>query len=300
MLRESGRETVTRPDAVTSVAGLAPFDLVLLSVRTFDVAAALPDVARVVGRSGVLLALQNGVGTEEEIARFLGRDRILAGTLTVRPGVDEPGLVTRYSTSGGVALSTLDGRPVPHWVVEAFASTGLPASAVADYRSLRWSKLLLNMLGAASTAILDIDMPDLVRDGALFRLEQLAFREAGRVVDALGARTVSLPGYPVPLARLAMRLPRPLAQPLIGPRLAGARGGQPPGMKADLQRGRTEIETLNGAVVREAARLRIPAPVNAALTELTLDLTAHGERRAAFRRNPDALLAYARARGARV
>jgi ketopantoate reductase len=71
-------------------------------------------------------------------------------------------------------------------------------------------------------------------------------------------------------------------------------------MKADLQRGRTEIETLNGAVVREAARLRIPAPVNAALTELTLDLTAHGERRAAFRRNPDALLAYARARGARV
>jgi 2-dehydropantoate 2-reductase len=171
---------------------------------------------------------------------------------------------------------------------------------VVDYRSLRWSKLLLNMLGAATSAILDMDMAELAANPDLFRLEQLAIREAGRVMDARKIRTVSLPGYPVPLLRLAMRWPRLLAQRAVARRLAGARRGRSPTARADIERGRSEIPFLNGAVAAAAGRLGLRAPVNAALTELVEELLIHPELRAQFRGRPERLLEYMRGRGVRV
>jgi 2-dehydropantoate 2-reductase len=214
--------------------------------------------------------------------------------------MDQPGVITRYSRSGGVALSTMNGSPVPTWIVDAFQATGLPTVLVDDYRSLRWSKLLLNMLGAATTAILDIEVAELVADPQLFRLEQLAFREAGRVMDAQAIKTATLPGYPVPLGRAVMRLPRPLAQRLIGPRMSRARGGHSPGMRADLKRGKTEIESYNGAIARVAHSLELTAPVNAALTALTNELATDAVRRGEFRGNKAEFLDYMRAHGVRI
>lgn len=300
IVREQGKDTVSHPLAESSLGGGSSYDLVMLTVRTFDVEAATGEVARALGKSGLLLALQNGVGPEEALARALGRDRILVGTLTVRPGMDHPGAITRYSQSGGIALASMNGSPVPLWIVDAFRATGLPTILVNDYRSLRWSKLLLNMLGAATTAILDIDVPELVKDPQLFRLEQLAFREAGRVMDAQGIRAVALPGYPVPAARTVMRLPRSLARRLIGPRMGRARGGHSPGMRADLQRGKTEIDSYNGAIARTALSLGMPTPVNAALTSLTHELTQHPDRRAVYHHNTVAFLTYMRSCGVRV
>jgi 2-dehydropantoate 2-reductase len=300
VVREAGADLLSRPQAESVVDGHASYDLVMLTVRTYDVEGAVPDVRRALGESGLLLAMQNGVGTEEDLANSIGRDRLVAGTLTVRPGMDEPGVITRYSRSGGVALAGMGSLPVPPWIVDTFRATGLPTVLVDDYRSLRWSKLLLNMLGAATSAILDIDVQELVADPQLFRLEQLAFREAGRVMDALGIKTVALPGYPVPLGRVVMRLPRPLAQRLIGPRMSRARGGHSPGMRGDLKRGKTEIDSYNGAIARAAHGLGLAAPVNVALTALTNDLAHDAERRAAFRGNTGEFLIYMRSHGVRI
>jgi 2-dehydropantoate 2-reductase len=299
-VREAGVDTVSHPGAESVLSDDRSYDLVMLTVRTYDVERTVPDLKRALGETGLLLAMQNGVGTEDDLAGSIGRDRLLAGTLTVRPGMDEPGVVTRYSRSGGVALAAMSSSPVPPWVVEAFRTTGLPTVLVDDYRSLRWSKLLLNMLGAATTAILDIDIQELVASPQLFRLEQLAFREAGRVMDAQGIKAVALPGYPVPLGRIVMRLPRSLAQRLIGPRMARARGGHSPGMRGDLKRGKTEIDSYNGAVARAAHARGLRAPVNAALTSLTHELAQHAERRQAFRSNIPEFLAYMRSHGVRI
>jgi 2-dehydropantoate 2-reductase len=291
-LQEAGESTVVRPAATSSAGDLPPCDLVILTVRAYDVERSLPEVQTLFEHGGLLLAMQNGVGSEELLADALGRDRVLAGALTVSAGMEQPGIITRYSTQGGVALSTMSGAPVPPWITAAFQESGLPTSVVADYRSLRWSKLLLNMIGAASTAILDIDMSALVNDAALFRVEQLALREAVRVMDAQRIQTVRLPGYPVPLMRLVMQLPRRLAQRLLGPRIGAARGGRAPTMRADMARGRTEVTFLNGAVADAADRLGIRAPVNTALSALTLELVRNPERREEFRGRPDALLDY--------
>lgn len=297
LVREMTDTVITHPIAVSSLEAVATADMVLLTVRTYDVVPAISQIEQLIGDRGVALAFQNGVGTEEVLARELGRERVLAATLTVSEGMENPGEITRYSRGGGVALASMDGEEVPGWIVDAFAATGLTTIVVQDYRSLRWSKLLLNMLGAATTAILDSDVGVVMADPELFRLEQKAFREAGRVMDALRIRTVKLPGYPVPLARSVMRLPRPLAQRLLGRKIASARSGRSPGMRADLKRGKTEAREFNGGIAAAGAEAGIATPVNAALADLTVRLAEHPEERKRFSGNPAALLGYMRIRG---
>ena len=300
VLRERDGELVTHPAAVTSSRDLPPSDLVILAVRAFDAAASIPDLRPLLGETGVLVAMQNGVGTEERLAAALGPERVLAGALTVSVEMPRPGIITRTSRSGGIALATMSGQAVPAWIVQLFQSTGLPTLVLDDYRSLRWSKLALNLLTAAASAILDMDVAALMAHPQLFRMEQLAVRETGRAMDAQGIATTALPGYPVPLLRLAMRWPRPLAQRVIAPRVVGARSGHSPGARGDMQRGRSEIPWLNGAVAEAAQRLGQRAPVNTALAELAAELTAHPERRAEYRGRPDRLLAYLREHGVRL
>jgi len=247
----------------------------------------------------VVVAMQNGVGTEETLADVLGRERVIAGTLTVSTGMQNAGTVVRHSSSGGLALASMTDTPPATWVQDLFAASRLPLEIIADYRRLRWSKLLLNMLGAATSGVLDIDMATLVRHPDLFRVEQLAFREAVHAMRAQGIAVVALPSYPVPLARAIMRLPRAPAQGLLAPRLAASRGGRAPKMREDMHRGRSEIRWLNGAVAHAAASLEEQSPVNAALTALVLDLTDDPALQESFRSRPDRLIEYLREHGAR-
>src|SRR5205085_9039074 len=97
VLREAGAETRVAVPAVMSSETLPPQDLIILGVRTYDVAHAVTEVRRLMGDRGQLLAMQNGVGTEEDLAAALGRDRVLVGTLTVSETMDHPGTITRTS-----------------------------------------------------------------------------------------------------------------------------------------------------------------------------------------------------------
>lgn len=297
IVRETPDKLVAHPEATTWADSVEPADVVVLAVRTYDVVPAIPDLQRVMGDTGIALAFQNGVGTDEMLMQHVGSGRLLAATLTVSVAMEEPAEITRHSRGGGVALASMDGRAVPEWIVRAFSSTGLPTVVIADYRSLRWSKLLLNMLGAATTAILDTDISTVMDNPRLFRVEQLAFREAGRVMDSLNIRAVQLPGYPVPLARRIMRLPRPIAQRLLGRRIASARSGRSPSMRSDIHRGKTEVAAFNGAIADAGARAGIRTPVNGALAELAMRLAEHPEDRETFRGMPENVTKYLEDRG---
>lgn len=297
VLKEAWKETVTHPQVLTDVREADPAELAILCVRAFDVAQSLDDLHTLIGDRGMVLAMQNGVGTEETLARALGRQRVLVGTLTVAVSMEEPGIIRPTGPRGGVALATMDGGPVPPWIADAMTATGLPLKLLPEYRTLRWSKLLLNMLGAPSGAILDVGMDRIAADPHLFRIEQLAFREATRVIDHQHIRTTGLPGYPVSLIRKVMRLPGPAAQRLIGPRMVGARGQRSPAIRADIKRGKTEVRWLNGAVVEAGVQFGVPTPVNSALTALTQELTVNVEARREYAERPDRLVAYVHAHG---
>jgi hypothetical protein len=73
-------------------------------------------------------------------------------------------------------------------------SGGLRARRLEDAASMRWSKLLANLLGNATSAILDMDPGDVYRDRGLFDVERRQLREALAVMRALGLRPLALPG----------------------------------------------------------------------------------------------------------
>jgi len=282
-------------DSITSLDDLrsAP-DVVVLTVKAYRTSDALADLAPVLRGGARLVTLQNGVGNEERIADVAGAACTVSGAVTLSVSLPRPGVVQQNTAGGGVALAPLEGgRPVSD-LVDMFARGGFRVAAYPEYRAMKWSKLLLNMLANATAAVMDVTPAEIARDPRMFAIDRAAFREAVRVMRALRLRPVTLPGYPVPLLARVMAGPAALARLIVGPRLGGGRGEKMPSLWEDLDRGRSdsEVGVLNGAVVREGARLGVPTPINALVTSALGALAAGRCDRSVYRRSPEALLTY--------
>jgi 2-dehydropantoate 2-reductase len=268
------------------------FDLIIFTMKVYSTALAAVQTGPLVTDETPILVLQNGVGGEEIARSVLGKGVILSGVVTLAVEVHEPGLVVLRTERGGLGLaSTLRSYGVA-WLVDAMGEAGFRTEVFPDYRVMKWSKLLLNMLGNAIPAILDMAPEDVFASSELFALERRALAEAMSVMHALNLEPVKLPGYPVPLfTRALVRLPRFLMHCIFRRVIGGSRGGKPPSLHLDLLRGRahSEVEYLNGAVVREANRLNIPVPVNRALCELLMGIARGEIPWENYRQRPDRL-----------
>ena len=244
-----------------------PFDYIFLTVKSYDTQDALEQLQPILHPGTILGSFQNGVGNEEAIAAALPDQGLLAGSLTIPVSMDEPGTIKLHSRRGGVALAPVSPEVNVGPLVRKMEDAGFKARRYADFRAMKWSKLLFNLLGNAQSAILDLPPAQIFFDTELFRYERAAFREAAMVMDRMRLPVVPLPGLNTPLLRFAMNLPSFLAQLLLEPRLGGARGSKMPSLWWDLNRGKgkTEAPFLNGAVVDAGRRFDIPTPVNAVL-----------------------------------
>jgi 2-dehydropantoate 2-reductase len=268
------------------------FDLIIFTMKVYDTALAAVQTGPLVAEDTSVLVLQNGVGGEEIARSVLGKGVVLSGVITLSVEVHEPGLVALRTESGGLGLaSTLRGYGAA-WLADAMRKAGFRTEVFPDYRAMKWSKLLLNMLSNAIPAILDMPPEDVFTSPDLFALERQALIEAMTVVHALNLETVNLPGYPVPLfVRALTRAPRFLMHFIFQRMIGGSRGGKPPSLHLDLLRGRarSEVEYLNGAVVREANRLNISVPANRVLYEVLIGIARGEIPWETYRRRPDRL-----------
>jgi 2-dehydropantoate 2-reductase len=159
---------------------------------------------------------------------------------------------------------------------------------------MKWSKLLLNLLGNATSAILDMNTLDAFADRRVFAIEVAALREAIAVMAALKIKAVALPGYPVPLLMFALRyLPLAVLQPILRRMARSGRGEKLPSLLIDLNAGRpqSEIDALNGAVSGASQSIGVKTPVNDALTSIVRDLVAGSVDRSEWRQQVDRLTA---------
>lgn len=264
------RDGVSAHARLDDALSASPADLLVLAVKCYDTDQALADFRVAGGALPPVLTLQNGVGNEERLAGVTNPARILSGAITYPVSLGpSPGTVVLERLRGGIGLAPVEAGAgtLSNWAA-TFSAAGLPARTYADYRALKWSKLIMNLLANASAAILDRSSVDVMADPDLFVLEVAALRETLDVMRALRVPVVSLPGYPVPLLALAVRLaPRWLLQRVLGPMVGGSRGRKPPSLRLDLGRGRSEVEWLNGAVARYGAGTGVSTPVNRTLAE---------------------------------
>jgi 2-dehydropantoate 2-reductase len=296
IVREGGTTTVANlpvaaaPDELP--AALQRPALAILCVKGYDTAAALDGLAALA--PGLILTLQNGIGNEQQLVARFGAARVASGAITTSVDLESPTRIV-VTKAGGIGLApTGPGADLSLYTAAALAQAGFVVKQYPDYQAMKWSKALLNMLGNATAAILDMSVAEVYADKRLVALERRAFREALAVMERQGWRPINLPRYPAALLALGMRLLPPLLlDPVLRSRVAGGRGGKAPSLLRDLRagRGRSEGEFLYGAIAAQAAALGLAAPANAGLWRV-LGGIARGELAwDDYRGKPDRLLA---------
>lgn len=277
------------------VPGELPGDcrVAILAVKQVDLVAALEALPG--SRDLVLVTAQNGLGAEEAVLARRPKGGLVAASLTAaveRGPRDE----VHWRRRGGIALAPVQGpvEAVVGELVAAFSAAGLPARRYDDWAAMKWSKLLGNLLGNATSAILDMDPAAIFAEPALFDLERAQLGEAVAVMERLGLRPVGLPGAPIDWLLRLVGLPAPVARPILRVIVGRARGGKSPSLRGHVvgtRPGPTEVAWLNGAVAERARAVGLSAPVNARLADLVEAVVADPQRRAWFRGRPDRLLA---------
>lgn len=265
--------------------------LAILCVKGYDTEGAIPALRAL--NPATILTLQNGIGNEETLAAAFGADRIVSGAITTSVDATGPTTIT-VTKEGGIGLAPVGSASDLTLAETALSAAGFTVRRYPDYRAMKWSKALLNMLGNATAAILGWPVDQVYADRRLIALERAAVREALAVMQAMGVKPVNLPRYPAALLAFGIRwLPPVLLDPILRQRVAGGRGGKDPSLLRDLRAGRarSEGEFLYGAVAAAAAAHNLAAPVNAGLWRV-LGGIARGELAwDDYRGQPERLLA---------
>ena len=293
MKAEGERTVILHPsiaDSIEEALAFGPFDVALFALKSFDTQPFLESLTPCPYPLPSILCLSNGVDNEPAIAEALGQDRVIAGTVTSSIGRRAAGDVVLERLRGmGVAA----GHPLSERLVAALDEAGLNAQLFPRAADMKWSKMLTNLLANATSAILDLPPAEVFAHPGLYRLEIAQLREALAVMRAQGIKVVDLPGTPVRLLAFAVRcLPLAISRPLLGKAVGGGRGGKMPSFHIDRHsgRGKSEVDYLNGAVLRAGERLGIPTPVNQLLIETLLGLTRGEIPLEAFSRQPEKLV----------
>ena len=238
-------------NAATNCAEVGAVDLVIVLVKSFHTAAAIAGAAPLIGTNTIVLSLQNGLGHEDLLAQAVGRERVLAGKTYVGGVLLGPGRILSGTVGKQTIIGELDGRisERARALAAEFNRAGLATRVSDNIVGTMWDKLLVNVATGALSAITRLPY------GKLYAVPEVKATALAAVAEAMAvARAAGI--------KLSFTDPE---QPWL---LAAE--GLPPQFKASmlqsLEHGSvTEIDFINGAVVRGGARHHIPTPVNATL-----------------------------------
>lgn len=227
-------------------------DVAIVLVDANSTADAARSAETLLARDGVALTLQNGVGNVEALEARLGRPRVLGGLSYHSAALQGPGRVI-HTHAGPTWLGELDGSRTPrvHRVAATLATAGFAPEIVDDIQGMIWTKFVHNCAINAVSAVTGLRVGEIARSAAADRLQTRVIEEALAVIAAKGIRLTD----PDPLRSIKA--------------FCRTKFNKPSMLQHVEQGKRTEIQALNGAIVREGRALGIPTPYNEALTWLT-------------------------------
>ena len=259
-LAMGGRTESLRNVAATTdlAAALADADLVLVCVKSTDTEGLACAMAPHVRPGTVVMSLQNGVENAAVLARHLGaRATIVPAVVYVATASPKPGLVQHHGR-GDLVVGTLHGTPADaqhaarlEAIVAVFARAAVPVRISEDVRRELWEKLIVNCAYNAISALAQASYARLAALPVVVELQRCVVEEAVAVAHADG---------------VALELGAALAA-MEG--IARAMPSQLSSTAQDVAKGKTsEIDHLNGFVVRRGRELAIATPANQALHAL--------------------------------
>ena len=251
------RQLSVRADEDPAV--LADCDVIVLSSKMTGLAALLESLQSALSAPPLLVTLQNGVQAPDMVARAFPDVPLLAGTAFIGVRIERPGHVL-HTAAGGIRLAVW--RKVSaddaHALLEVFRQAGVPARFDADACTLLWRKMLWNCGFNAITAITRRYARDMAAGVETLPLVTAAMQEAMAVGQCCGAA--------VSEQDICNHIDVTLA---MGPVKTS--------MWQDIESGAaSEIDYINGYIVRKAEELGLAAPVNTMLTALMHAIEGQG------------------------
>jgi len=256
-LEMAGKSESLTIDASSEIAAAHGADLVLVSVKSSDTEAVARELAPALARDAVVVSLQNGVENADVIARHVAAT-VVPAVVYVATAMPAPGIVRHHGrgdlvvgprTRAAARDPALAGRLEA--IASFFATAGVAVKVSADVVAELWSKLMVNCAYNAISALAQSSYGEMV---ALAPIRELQRTVVGEVVAVAAASGVELP---LAAAVEAME------------RIAPAMPAQLSSTAQDLARGKpSEIDHLNGFVVRRGRELGIATPANQALHAL--------------------------------
>ncbi len=272
----------THPQALASVAEAfnltqdgVSYDLIILAMKSYDVTPALDPLVAFCTQPPTILGVQNGISSEAPLIKQFGANKVLAGAFTLPISREGTNSLLVERTDGGLGLApTQKGQNISRWV-KLFNDAGITTTSVEDYQAMRWSKALLNIVGNASSAILNRTPNAIYKINALFDMEIRMLKEALKVMGQLNLDLVDLPGYSASKLALAVKhTPKLVLKPILTQLVAKGRGDKMPSFHIDLSanKGKNEVIYHNGAIARAGQKVGVPTPVNTTLTTVLMKL----------------------------
>jgi 2-dehydropantoate 2-reductase len=234
------------------------FDLVILSVKSYDTQQAIEEVVPLLAPDGLVISFQNGLGNVETIAEFVGAERTLGGMVIFGARVGTPGHVTVTVYANEVNIGSPTGVVSRHRVEEVAAlisASGVPTLATDEIDKHIWGKMLYNCALNPLSAILNASYGELAAESDTREIMNRVVEEIFAVADARD--TELFWSKPEEFLKLFYEV-------LIPPTKAHYAS-----MLEDLKRGgKTEIEALNGAIVSYGNEANVECPVNDVLSNI--------------------------------
>ncbi len=242
-----------RAPAEEDTSRVGPVDVVVLAVKAYDNDTALPLIQPMLGPSTTILTLQNGVDSVNDLAAMYGETRVVGGTTYIATALVAPGVIEQTGTHRRVVLGEVFGA-LPRTservgrIHDALAEADMEVEAVDDGRTPIWEKFIFLAALAGFTGAARLPTGAIWED--TFVRTQLL--DGCREIERL-ARSEGVPVAPDVIDR-------------IRDYLAKIPGTMRSSLLIDLSQGkRIEVEALQGAVVRRAARAGLPVPILATL-----------------------------------
>jgi 2-dehydropantoate 2-reductase len=238
-----------RARAEQDTSRIGPVDVVLVAVKTYDNPTALPLLAPMLGAETTVLTIQNGVDSPADVASVAGEARTLGGTTYIATALEAPGLIVQTGDHRRIVFGEAFGA-LPRMtdrvraIDGAFAGADIQSFPVEDGRVPIWEKFVFLAALAGFTGAARLPIGPVWADP----FTKAQFLAGCREIEAL-ARAEGVPVAADVVDRIVPYIDR-------------IPGSMRSSLLIDLQAGkRIEVEALQGAVVRRAAKLGVPVPI---------------------------------------
>lgn len=247
---------VVKAAVESDTSKVGPVDVVIVAVKAYDNSTALPMLQPMIGANTVVLTLQNGVDSVDEVAAVAGERHVLGGTTYVATALEAPGLIVQTGVHRTIIFGEVCGdrsriSPRVQAIADVFAAADIQVTPVADARVPIWDKFVYLCPFSGFTGASRLAIGHIWKFPHVQEMFYAASREVAAIARAEGV-TIS-PNRFDTLKEYMQNIPPTTRSSLL----------------IDLEQGkRIEVEALQGAAVRRASKHSVPVPIVATLYAL--------------------------------